>query len=125
LPMAHYLLLIEDNADVGVTVSALLKAMDFEVEWVQEAESALAAYRRRRPDLVLTDIELPHMSGLELLREIRRMNPNAKVVAMSGSGPADPGSLLDRAREQGAIAALAKPFGFDELAAVLRQAMDR
>jgi DNA-binding NarL/FixJ family response regulator len=74
--------------------------------------------RELRPDVVLMDLQMPRMDGVEATRLIRRLVPEAKVVAMSGAAP---GGMVDRAYEAGAVGFVGKDRPADELAdAILR-----
>lgn len=109
---------------VGNTLVDVLQTHGFAIDWVQSAEDALRRFQGHPYDLVLTDIELPQTSGIELLRQMRRIQPDARVIVMSGSGPVEPGSFLGEAREAGAAATLTKPFRFSELVQVLRRVLE-
>jgi len=69
--------------------------------------------------VVVTDIIMPDMEGLEMIKELRRLAPKAKIIAMSGGGRFSPDNYLEFARRIGAVAALAKPFSTEELLKIL------
>jgi DNA-binding NarL/FixJ family response regulator len=73
-----------------------------------------------RPDLVLLDIALPGMSGIELLKRLRSINPAARVIMVTGN--TDP-QLAREALELGALAYIDKPFDFDYLKRVVAMAL--
>jgi CheY-like chemotaxis protein len=64
-------LLVEDNATSAKLMVYLLKAHGYEVAVAQDAEAALAAIRQHHPDLVLMDVQLPGVDGLEIVRQLR------------------------------------------------------
>jgi len=81
---------------------------------------ALAEYRLRPADLVLTDIVMPDMEGLETIGELRRLNPAAKIIAMSGGGHWEFKDILLAAKRLGAHRTLAKPFKLHDLLDAVR-----
>jgi YesN/AraC family two-component response regulator len=66
-------------------------------------------------DLVISDVVMPDMDGLELIREVRNAHPGMKILAVSGAGREGPGLYLNIAERFGANAILMKPFSPDQL----------
>jgi CheY-like chemotaxis protein len=115
------LLLVEDNPDVADTLSELLTASGHRVELARSAEEALDALQRRRPDVVLSDIGLPGMDGLELAARVRG-DPelrDLKLIAMTGFGDASTRERIERA---GFDRHLLKPVRLDALGECLARA---
>ena len=106
------ILLVEDDDAVRVTLRRSLEAAGHEVEDAPNGEVALAAYRRRASDVVVTDLVMPEKNGLEMIMELRRLDPAVKIIAMSGGGRTlGPGQLyLESAKLFGALRVLSKPF---------------
>lgn len=75
----------DDNAVLLSVLSAILKECGYSVRTASGGLGALAAIRNRPPQILLSDLDMPRMSGFELLSIIRRRYPRIKVVAMSGS----------------------------------------
>ena len=103
------ILIVEDNALNIKLFCDLLEAHGHETEAVLDSRRALEAAQSFSPELIITDIQLPHISGLELIRLFRadealREVPIMAVTAYSTSGDED------RAREEGALAYVAKPI---------------
>lgn len=108
------LLLVEDNADVAETLAELLVGAGHRVEHRGSAEEALELLRRSRPDVVLCDIGLPGMDGLELATRLRA-DPDLghlKLVAMTGFGDATTKARIENA---GFDRHLIKPVAIDAL----------
>ena len=83
-------LVVEDDADTALFVRTVLERRGgMAVVVAHEAMAALAEATRRPPDVVLTDIQLPGMSGLELLGELRRLAPGVPVVVMTAFASVD------------------------------------
>jgi len=116
-------LVVDDHQLVLEAVRAVLDD-DGGVEIVGEALSgpeALAILERERPDVVLLDLRMPGMSGLECLDEIRERFPAVRVVFLSGS---EDGELALEALERGASAFVSKNVEPRDLSAVLRQVVE-
>lgn len=109
---AGTLLVVEDERTLGRAISLFLGEAGFEVVLVTDAESALDAFERARPDVVFTDVRLPGMSGLELLDRIRAVDPGVPVVIMTAHGTIE-GAVA--AVKQGAFDYLKKPVDLEEL----------
>lgn len=103
------ILLVDDDAAVRDAFGIVLEMAGYEVTRAATAATALAAQGRTRFDLVITDIVMPDMDGLELIRVLTETQPDLPIIALSGGG--DFGGLLylDLARRFGARTALAKP----------------
>jgi CheY-like chemotaxis protein len=117
------ILLVEDDDGVRSLLHKALVAAGHEVEDAANGDIALAAYRRQPRDLVITDLVMPEKDGLETIIALRRINPTAKIIAISGGGRTlGLGQLyLDTAQSIGASRILAKPF---TSAALLRAVSD-
>ncbi len=83
---SYRVVLVDDHEDSRELMEAVLTADGFEVEAVGDAERALEAARERIPDLVLTDLTLPAMSGEELVAELRSSKALAAVPVVAVSG---------------------------------------
>jgi signal transduction histidine kinase/CheY-like chemotaxis protein len=113
-PERRRVLLVEDDRDVAETMAALLTQSGHRVVVAHDGPAALEQVRRERPEVVLLDIGLPGMDGLEVAREILRRSDSARplLVALSGYGTA-----ADRARskEAGCDHHLVKPVRVEDL----------
>ncbi|QMV18404.1 response regulator [Granulicella sp. 5B5] len=78
-------LIVDDDSLVRESLSALLIESGYQVRSVEEGFSALAEAQTNTPDVLLSDLRMPGMSGEELIREVRHRFPTVKVIAMSGS----------------------------------------
>ena len=79
---------------------------------------ALKIYAEKIIDVVITDLQMPHVDGLELIVALRALFPDAEIIAVSGKGPA----LLAAARSKGALVALSKPVDPHELLRAIAEA---
>ena len=80
-----HLLVVEDEPVIRELFSTLLQAAGYSVAQAEDGFSALEEVRRRRPALILSDLNMPRMTGFELLSVIRRRFPSVHVIAMSGA----------------------------------------
>jgi DNA-binding NtrC family response regulator len=106
------ILIIDDDPLIRKTLSSHLSRRNFEVHLVEEGEQGLAKYVERLPDLVILDIRLPDIDGLEVLRKIKDRNKNACVVIMTAY---DDMKTTVEAIKSGAYEYLVKPLDFVEL----------
>lgn len=106
------ILIIDDDPLIRKTLSSHLSAQSFEVHLAEEGEQGLAKYDESMPDLVILDIRLPDIDGLEVLRKIRDKNKNACVVIMTAY---DDMKTTVEAIKSGAYEYLVKPLDFMEL----------
>lgn len=80
-----HLLVVEDEPTIRALFAALLTAAGFSVAQAEDGFAALEEVRRRRPALILSDLNMPRMTGFELLSVVRRRFPTIHVIAMSGA----------------------------------------
>ncbi|HYN93926.1 MAG TPA: response regulator [Pilimelia sp.] len=113
------ILVAEDEPPVREIIVRVLERAGHRVHPVADGESALRAVREHRPDLVLTDVDMPLINGFLLCDEIRRDPESANVPVVLVTGLVDPGDL--RAVEVGASAVLAKPFTGPQLLAMVAE----
>ncbi len=109
--MAH-LLIVEDDINLGQILFQELKAHNHDMELVGDAEAALARANKYIYDLILTDLKLPGMDGLELLKRVKAANPTTLVIVMTGYASVDTAVI---AMKNGAHDFIQKPFGLHEI----------
>jgi DNA-binding response OmpR family regulator len=115
--MTHRILVIDDDDGVRETIRLALDEHVYEVITAENGERGLSAFRRTPPDLVITDIVMPAMEGLQTIRELRRQRPAMPIIAISAGGRGERHDFLEIARRLGAWEILVKPFDPDELVA--------
>ena len=107
--MAHVLVMDDEEPLRGVLVRALERA-GHEAFEAENGADGLKQVKNRPVDLVVTDLVMPEMDGLEFIRELGRLRPGTRVIAISGGGIWDKESLLTVAGMLGALKTLSKPF---------------
>jgi two-component system KDP operon response regulator KdpE len=114
-------LVVDDEPEVRRALRTSLSGRGYQVALAANADEALAEFERRRPDLVLLDLQLPDQSGLEVCRRIRaRSDLPIIVVSVQGSE-----RIKVQALDLGADDFVTKPFGMEELLARMRVALRR
>ena len=108
-------LLIEDDASVRRIVRKMLERGRHDVTEAENGRIGLDRLSDSVFDLVITDIVMPEMDGIEMLIELRKHHPSQRVIAMSGGGRTGNMDLLGSAKKLGACAVLHKPFTSDVL----------
>lgn len=111
-------LVIDDEATLARNIAVYLERLGWATQIAGSAEEGLAAYGEFRPDVVLLDHNLPGQSGLEALGALRQLDPQARVVLMTGFGSID---LAVAAMKRGAADYLAKPLALGELKLLLER----
>jgi len=109
------ILVIEDDDSFRNVLVQMLDKAGFNVIQAENGNQALRLCKDFHPDLVLTDIIMPDKEGLETIQELLEINPNLKIIAMSGGGRFGPNSYLPLAAKLGAKKTLQKPFMRDDL----------
>lgn len=109
-PKPKRVLIVEDNADLRFMLRRVFEGAGYSVDEAANGRFALALAAKIRPDVVLTDIFMPEIEGIETILRLREAAPNAKIVAMSGRPDISDYDVLGSALKLGAHATIAKPF---------------
>jgi two-component system response regulator HydG len=117
-----HVLVVDDKAEMTAVIADALVDHGYTAYLAYSGAEALEVLRSERVDAVVTDLSMPQVDGLEVLRASRRLDPSRPVILMTGFGAVD--SAL-QAFEIGAYQYLRKPFRMDRLAEVLRKALAR
>ena len=115
-------LVADDDASARSAMQTLLGQEGFEVVLAEDGPSAIACFEDVGADVLVTDLRMPGMDGIEVMRRVREMNPD--VVAVLATSSADVATAV-RAMQEGAEHYLTKPVQMDELVFVIRRALER
>jgi CheY-like chemotaxis protein len=118
--MARILVMDDDELLRGV-VRVVLDAAGYDVIEAADGKAGLRLYREHGADLVLVDLFMPEVDGLEVIRALRAEIPQPKIVAMSGGGRTGQIDMLTAAVAFGAARTLRKPFQPHELLTATRE----
>ena len=119
--MAERLLVVDDEPSMREFLEIMLSQEGYQVRTASNGEEGVKAYRTEEPDLVLTDVKMPGMSGLDLIREIHSLDPTAPIIAITAYASADDAI---RAVREGAYDYLSKPFQIEDLRIIIRNALE-
>ncbi|MGD9161619.1 MAG: hybrid sensor histidine kinase/response regulator [Desulfobacteraceae bacterium] len=119
--MENKILLVDDEEDVRDMLDLSLSAMGYDVLDAKDGNEALKIFRDARPQIVLTDIKMPGMDGIELLQKIKREGPDTEVIMITGHGDMD---LAIKSLKYEATDFVAKPINLDALKIALKRAVD-
>jgi two-component system KDP operon response regulator KdpE len=114
-------LVVDDEPQITRVLKTVLSSQGYQVRTAAEGESALTNFKEWSPELVITDLYMPHMDGVELCRRIRELS-TVPIIVLSVKG--EERSKVE-ALDSGADDYVTKPFGIDELMARVRAALRR
>ncbi|AOW49470.1 two component response regulator NtrX [Acetobacter pasteurianus NBRC 101655] len=121
--MAHEILIVDDEPDIRMLIEGILSDEGYETRVAASADTALAAFRARRPSLVILDVWLQgsDMDGLAILQAMKAEEPSVPVVMISGHGTIE---TAVAALQHGAYDFIEKPFQADRLLVIVRRALE-
>lgn len=114
-------LLVEDEAPLRDLLAGVLRAAGFVVKTAEHGVVALNALAQSGADLIVTDLCMPDLDGMELVMQLRRKASATPVIVISGGGVSNTGDMLRAARLLGARRTLEKPFPLQELVRAARE----
>ncbi|WP_016703368.1 sigma-54-dependent transcriptional regulator [Pseudomonas chlororaphis] len=120
--MLNSVMLVDDEASIRTAVEQWLSLSGFEVQLFSRAEDCLARLPRDFPGVILSDVRMPGISGLELLKQVQQCDPDLPVILLTGHGDVP---MAVEAMRDGAYDFLEKPFSPETLLSSLRRALDK
>jgi two-component system nitrogen regulation response regulator NtrX len=117
----HNILIVDDEAGIRQSLKGVLEDEGYKASTVESAEACLELLRKRTFDLILLDVWLPGMDGLEALEKIREMEDSPEVVMISGHGTIE---TAVRATKLGAYDFLEKPLSIEKTLALIKHALE-
>ena len=115
-------MIVDDELDFLETIVKRLKARNIDVNGVESGYKALEALEGRNPDVIILDVKMPGMDGIETLREIKKKSPLTEVIMLTGHASVESGI---QGMQLGAFDYVMKPVALDELLEKVRQAYER
>jgi two-component system response regulator PilR (NtrC family) len=119
--MPERLLVVDDEPSMREFLEIMLSQDGYEVRTAASGEEGLKLYKSEEPDLILTDVKMPGMSGLDLIKHIHAQDPALPVIAVTAYASADDAL---RAVREGAYDYLSKPFQIEDLRIIIRNALE-
>jgi two-component system response regulator HydG len=120
-PSQPSVLVVDDESGILETLRILLRDSGFAVETAQGGKAGLDALRLVMPDIVLTDVRMPQVSGIDLLDAVKQIDPGTPVILMTAQASLQ---TAIQAVNQGAFYYIQKPFSNDDLVAICRRAAE-
>jgi CheY-like chemotaxis protein len=112
------ILIVDDNQELAFTLQFMLEDEGYEVKLAKDGQDGYWTYLEFKPDLVITDIQMPGENGLELMEHIRALNPKVRTIYMSGDLDSYL-SPLEEEKKRYPVSLLEKPFSKLELMGLL------
>ena len=109
---AKKILIVDDDKDIVKIVTTMLEGRGWDVSAAYGGHEALDSVNSAKPDIILLDIMMPEMNGIEVLKRIKKIDPEARIIMITAFGDVE--SYLD-SMELGAYEYINKPFETDEL----------
>jgi len=116
------ILIVDDEKMIRERLKRLLEMDDFEVLTAEDGEKALNSFRQENPKIVIADIKMPGMDGIEILKAIKSESDKTEVIMMTGHGGID---TAIQALKAGAFSYIQKPVEYDELEIDINRALER
>jgi two-component system nitrogen regulation response regulator GlnG len=116
------LLVVEDDSKLAESIIQYFSSKDFRVHHLREGQKTSQVTSNLKPDLVLLDLRLPEIHGLDILKELKKENPTVSVVIMTGYSSTE--SVIE-SMKQGAEEYIVKPFQLEKLEEIIKQVLKR
>lgn len=120
----HRILIIDDEHNILLMLKKMLERAGYEIDLASNGEEGLRLFRNTPSDLVITDIIMPEKEGLETIREMRKMQPKTKIIAMSGGGKISADNYLETAKIFGASRIIEKPFTQQAMVSTVKELLE-
>lgn len=117
------ILIIDDDPGIGEVLTRILTTAGYDVKSVTDALEGVSLIKDQDIDLAIVDIFMPQKSGLEIIQEITRSNPDVKLLAMTAFSGQDDIDMRSFAERYGAIGAFEKPFDTEHVLASVAKAL--
>ena len=111
--MKETLLIVDDERDILVTLNNILSTEGYRVKWVRSGNEAIPLFQSEPIDLVITDVRMPGMDGLELMRRMKALDEYLEVIIMTGFASVE--NAVQALRENGAFDYLCTPIKIEQL----------
>ena len=116
------ILVVDDDDQILKVLEQLLEFAGYDVVKASNGNEATRIYREAQPDLIITDLIMPEKDGLEVIGDIKRDFPDAKIIAISGGNPGS--KYLNEAGRLGASRTIRKPFHANDILEAIRDLLE-
>ena len=118
------LMIVDDDPMIRKMLVTVFKDENYDVIDAPDGKTALRIFRDEDVDVVITDIIMPDVEGIETIRELRKIKPDVKIIAFSGGGTLAPDGYLKLASSMGAQYTFQKPVSIKELSKAVKVLLD-
>ncbi|WP_110928306.1 response regulator [Bacillus massiliglaciei] len=115
--MTGKILIVDDQFGIRILLNEVLNKEGYTTFQAANGIQALEALNQHAPDLVLLDMKIPGMDGIEILKRMKKVNPDIRVIIMTAYGELD---MIQEAKDLGALTHFAKPFDIDDIRKAVR-----
>ncbi|HET7579328.1 MAG TPA: response regulator [Bacillales bacterium] len=112
------ILIVDDQYGIRILLTEILQTEGYETCEAANGVQALSIVEKEKPGLVLLDMKIPGMDGLEILKRVKKMRPDTKVIIMTAYGELE---MIEEAMASGAITYFPKPFDIDEVLVSIKE----
>lgn len=116
--MSNKLLIVDDQYGIRILLNEVFNREGYTTFQAASGVQALEIVQKHSPDLVLLDMKIPGMDGIEILKRLKAIDQSIQVIIMTAYGELD---MIQEAKELGAISHFAKPFDIDEMRAAVKE----
>ncbi|MEI2389996.1 response regulator [Priestia megaterium] len=116
--LAEKILIVDDQYGIRILLTEVLQKEGYTTFQAANGFQAIDITKEQAPDLVLLDMEIPGMDGIEILKRLKQHDETIKVIIMTAYGELD---MIQEAKDLGALTHFAKPFDIDEIRKVVRE----
>lgn len=117
------ILVIDDDADVRGSLCKMLVRAGYDVVAAADGNAGVELQHREPADVIITDIFMPGLDGLQTIRQLKKEGSEVKIIAVSGGDRTGTIDLTEHARLMGAFKVLAKPFEMRDVLAAVKEAL--
>ena len=119
------ILVIDDDVQIQEMLKQMLERAGYEVVLAPNGKVAIKIYSEEPADLIITDLIMPEMEGIETIRKFKRDFPDVAIIAMSGGGRIGPDSYLGMVKKFGVKYTFVKPIKREDLLGAIREILNQ
>ncbi|WP_066073014.1 response regulator [Neobacillus soli] len=116
--MKEKILIVDDQFGIRILLNEVFQKEGYQTFQAANGVQALEIVKKHDPDLVLLDMKIPGMDGIEILKRMKVIDPDIRVIIMTAYGELD---MIQEAKDLGAITHFAKPFDIDDIRAAVKK----
>lgn len=116
--MAGKILIVDDQFGIRILLNEVMIREGYETYQAANGVQALEIVQNHAPDLILLDMKIPGMDGIEILKRVKKIDSDISVIIMTAYGELD---MIQEAKKLGAVTHFAKPFDIDDIRKAVRE----